>query len=415
MPVTSQSARPVLGIGPNISQFSLLVLVNAFVGGMVGIERSILPTLAEVEFGLAQRTAILSFIAVFGVTKALSNYLAGRLGDRWGRKPVLVAGWLIAAPVPFLLMWAPSWSWIIVANVFLGVSQGLTWSTAVIMKIDLAGPRNRGLAMGLNEFAGYFAVAIAAWATGYIAATYGLRPEPFYLGVGFVIAGLFLSVFWVRETHAHAHHEAAAHTGGAVASLSEREVFQLTTWKDRNLSSATQAGLVNNLNDGLAWGLFPLVFAAAGLNLVQIGLLASIYPGVWGIAQLATGVLSDRLGRKWFIASGMWVQAAGIAITALSTSFTQFASGAILLGLGTAMVYPTLLASIGDVAHPSWRGSAVGVYRLWRDMGYAFGAVLAGIIADTLGLSAAVAAVAVLTFLSGVVVAVRMSETMRRP
>lgn len=415
MPVTFQFARPILGIGPNISQFSLLVLVNAFVGGMVGIERSILPTLAEVEFGLAQRTAILSFIAVFGVTKALSNYLAGRLGDRWGRKPVLVAGWLIAAPVPFLLMWAPSWSWIIVANVFLGVSQGLTWSTAVIMKIDLAGPRNRGLAMGLNEFAGYFAVAMAAWATGYIAATHGLRPEPFYLGVGFVIAGLFLSVFLVRETHAHAHHEAAGHTGSAVASLSEREVFQLTSWQDRNLSSATQAGLVNNLNDGLAWGLFPLVFAAAGLNLVQIGLLASIYPGVWGIAQLATGALSDRLGRKWFIASGMWVQAAGIAITALSSNFTQFASGAILLGLGTAMVYPTLLASIGDVAHPSWRGSAVGVYRLWRDMGYAFGAVLAGIIADTFGLSAAVVAVAGLTFLSGTVVAVRMSETMRRP
>lgn len=415
MPAATRISGPLLGIGPNLAQFSLLVLVNAFVGGMVGIERSILPTLAEVEFGLAQRTAILSFIAVFGVTKAFSNYLAGRLGDRWGRKPVMVAGWLIAAPVPFLLMWAPTWSWVIVANVFLGVSQGLTWSTAVIMKIDLAGPRSRGLAMGLNEFAGYFAVAIAAWATGYIAATHGLRPQPFYLGVGFVVAGLFLSVFLVRETRSHAHHEAAAHTGGAEASLSEQQVFKLTSWQDRNLSSATQAGLVNNLNDGLAWGLFPLVFAAAGLNLAQIGLLASIYPGVWGIAQLATGALSDRLGRKWFIAGGMWVQAAGIAITALSAGFAQFATGAVLLGLGTAMVYPTLLAAIGDVAHPSWRGSAVGVYRLWRDMGYAFGAVLAGIIADTLGLSAAVAAVAVLTFFSGVVVAVRMSETMRRP
>ena len=407
-------AQPVLGVGANLPQFSLLVLVNAFVGGMVGIERSILPTLAEVEFGLAERTAILSFIAVFGVTKALSNYLAGRLGDRWGRKPVLVAGWVIAAPVPFLLMWAPTWTWIVVANVFLGVSQGLTWSTAVIMKIDLAGPKNRGLAMGLNEFAGYGAVAIAAWATGYIASTYGLRPEPFYLGVVFVIAGLSLSIFMVRETHAHVHHEAAGHTASTKASLSEREIFKLTTWQNRNLSSATQAGLVNNLNDGLAWGLFPLVFAATGLSIAQIGLLASIYPGVWGVAQLITGGLSDRIGRKWLIATGMWLQAVGIVVTALARDFVGFASGAVLLGLGTAMVYPTLLASIGDVAHPSWRGSAVGVYRLWRDMGYAFGAIIAGVVADTFGLTAALYVVAVITFLSGSVVAARMSETLHR-
>lgn len=407
-------AHPVLGIGANLPQFSLLVLVNAFVGGMVGIERSILPALAEVEFGLAERTAILSFIAVFGVTKALSNYLAGRLGDRWGRKPVLVAGWLIAAPVPFLLMWAPTWTWIIVANVFLGVSQGLTWSTAVIMKIDLAGPKNRGLAMGLNEFAGYFAVALAAWATGYIASTYGLRPAPFYLGVIFVIAGLSLSIFMVRETHAHVHHEAAGHRGSTKASLTEREIFKLTTWQNRNLSSATQAGLVNNLNDGLAWGLFPLMFAAAGLSIAQIGLLASIYPGVWGVAQLITGGLSDRIGRKWLIATGMWLQAVGIVVTALANGFIGFASGAVLLGLGTAMVYPTLLASIGDVAHPSWRGSAVGVYRLWRDLGYAFGAIIAGIVADTFGLTAAVYVVAVITFLSGSVVAARMSETLHQ-
>ncbi|HET9428896.1 MAG TPA: MFS transporter [Allosphingosinicella sp.] len=407
-------AHPVLGLGANLPQFSLLVLVNAFVGGMVGIERSILPALAETEFGLAERTAILSFIAVFGVTKALSNYLAGRLGDKWGRKPVLIAGWLVAAPVPFLLMWAPTWGWIVVANVFLGVSQGLTWSTAVIMKIDLAGPKNRGLAMGLNEFAGYFAVALAAWATGYLAAAYGLRPEPFYLGVVFVVAGLSLSVFAVRETHAHVHHESATHAGSAKASLSEREIFKLTTWRDRNLSSATQAGLINNLNDGLAWGLFPLVFAAAGLSLAQIGLLASIYPGVWGVAQLVTGGLSDRIGRKWLIAAGMWLQAVGIVVTAMSSAFAGFASGAVLLGLGTAMVYPTLLAAIGDVAHPSWRGSAVGVYRLWRDMGYAFGAIIAGLIADTFGLSAAAYAVAAMTFLSGTVVAARMSETLHR-
>jgi MFS family permease len=405
---------PNLGLRSNLAQFSLLVLINAFVGGMVGIERSILPTLAEAEFGLAERTAMLSFIAVFGVTKACSNYLAGRLGDRWGRKPVLVAGWLLAAPVPFLLMWAPTWSWIIVANVFLGVSQGLTWSTAVIMKIDLAGPRSRGLAMGLNEFAGYFAVAIAAWATGYIAATHGLRPEPFYLGVVFVLAGLLLSALAVRETHGHVHHESATHAGTERAALTEREVFNAATWQDRNLSTATQAGLVNNLNDGLAWGLFPLIFAAAGMNLAQIGLLASIYPGVWGITQLVTGGLSDRVGRKRLIASGMCLQAVGIAITAWSSTFAWFAAGAVLLGLGTAMVYPTLLAAIGDVAHPSWRGSAVGVYRFWRDMGYAFGAIIAGVVADTFGLSAAAMVVAVLTFASGTVVALRMSETLHR-
>jgi MFS family permease len=414
MPSGRALAQPNLGLGANLPQFALLVLVNAFVGGMVGIERSILPALAEVEFGLAERTAILSFIAVFGITKALSNYLAGRLGDRWGRKPVLIAGWIIAAPVPFLLMWAPTWSWIVVANVFLGISQGLTWSTAVIMKIDLAGPKNRGLAMGFNEFAGYFAVAIAAWATGYIASIYGLRPEPFYLGVAFVIAGLTLSIFMVRETHAHVQLETALHTGSAQASLSEREIFKRTTWRDRNLSSATQAGLVNNLNDGLAWGLFPLVFAAAGLSLAQIGLLASIYPGVWGVAQLVTGGLSDQVGRKWLIACGMWVQAVGIVTTAIASGLAGFASGAVLLGLGTAMVYPTLLAAIGDVAHPSWRGSAVGVYRLWRDMGYAFGAIIAGVIADTFGLTAAVYVVAVITFISGSVVAARMSETLRR-
>lgn len=405
-------ARPALGLGANLPQFSLLVLINAFVGGMVGIERSILPALAETDFGLAQRTAILSFIVVFGITKALSNYLAGRLGDRWGRKPVLVAGWLIAAPVPFLLMWAPTWNWIIVANMFLGVSQGLTWSTAVIMKIDLAGPKNRGLAMGLNEFAGYFAVALAAWATGYIAAIHGLRPEPFYLGVAFVIAGLSLSVFMVRETHAHVRHESAIHKGSAQEGLSEREIFALTTWRDRNLSSGTQAGLVNNLNDGLAWGLFPLVFATAGMSLAQIGLLASIYPGVWGVAQLVTGALSDRIGRKWLIAGGMWVQACGIVITGAEPSFMGFASGALLLGLGTAMVYPTLLATIGDVAHPLWRGSAVGVYRLWRDLGYAFGAIIAGTVADAFGLTTAVYVIAVITFLSGTVVAARMSETL---
>ena len=404
---------PTLGLRANLPQFSLLVLVNAFVGGMVGIERSILPALAQDEFGLAERTAILSFIAVFGVTKAAANYFAGRLGDRWGRKPVLVGGWLVAAPVPFLLMWAPSWGWVIVANVFLGVSQGLTWSTAVIMKIDLAGPRSRGLAMGLNEFAGYSAVAIAAWATAYIAARYGLRPEPFYLGVAFLLCGLLLSAFAVKETHGHAAHEALS-SAKPSEGLSQGAIFRRTTWTDKDLSSVTQAGLVNNLNDGLAWGLFPLIFAAAGLGLDAIGVLAGLYPAVWGVTQLINGGLSDKLGRKWLIAAGMWLQAAGIVAIALWWSYAGFALGAVLLGLGTAMVYPTLLAAIGDVAHPSWRASAVGVYRLWRDLGYALGALIAGIVADLFDLSQAALVVAALTFASGIVVATRMAETHRR-
>jgi MFS family permease len=403
--------EPRLGIRANLAQFSLLVLVNAFVGAMVGLERTIISPLAEVEFHQVAKTAVLSFIVVFGVAKALTNYLAGRLSDHVGRKRVLVAGWIVATPVPFLLMWAPSWAWILVANALLGVSQGLTWSTTVIMKIDLAGSARRGFAMGLNEFAGYVAVAGTALATGWIAARYGLRPEPFYLGVGFVVLGLLLSAFLVRETRHHATVEARQHT--AAETLSPREVFWRTTLFDRDLSSVSQAGLVNNLNDGLAWGLFPLVFAAARLDLELVGLLAAIYPFVWALAQLATGAWSDRVGRKWLIACGMWVQAAGIAVVAVSDRFLWFAVGDVLLGLGTAMVYPTLLAAIGDVAHPTWRASAVGVYRLWRDLGYAVGAVLAGITADALGLSASMWLVAGITFTSGVVVAVRMRETNR--
>lgn len=402
-----------LGLRENLGQFSLLVLVNAFVGAMVGLERSILPAVAQQDFHLAARSAILSFIVVFGITKALTNYVAGRLSDRYGRKHVLVAGWLVAAPFPFMLMWAPTWDWVVAANVLLGVSQGLTWSTTVIMKIDLVGPRRRGLAMGLNEFSGYFAVAGSALATGWIAAHYGLRPQPFYLGVAYVAVGLALSAFAVRETRHHALHEARQHPAPtAHAGPTQAEIFRRASLTDRNLSSVSQAGLVNNLNDGMAWGLFPLVFAAAGVDLERIGVLAAIYPAVWGIAQIFTGALSDRLGRKWLIAAGMWLQAAGIAVTALAATFTGFASGAVLLGLGTAMVYPTLLAAIGDVAHPSWRASAVGVYRWWRDLGYAVGALLAGVTADLFGLSAAVWLVALLTFVSGLVVAIRMSETL---
>jgi MFS family permease len=402
-----------LGLRENLAQFSLLVVVNAFVGAMVGIERSILPLLADREFHLAARFATLSFIVVFGLTKALTNYAAGRLSDRIGRKQVLVVGWIVAIPVPFLLMWAPTWNWILVANAFLGVSQGLTWSTTVIMKIDLVGSARRGFAMGLNEFAGYGALAGAALLTGWIAARQGLRPDPFYPGIAFMAIGLALSLFFVRETHGHVTLESTLHNGPSIP-MSARDVFWKTTLTDRNLSSVSQAGLVNNLNDGMVWGLFPLLFAAANLSIDRIGALAAIYPATWSVGQLATGALSDRLGRKWFIAGGMWVQAAGIAAVIVSNGFAGFALGGVLLGVGTAMVYPTLLAAIGDVAAPAWRASSVGVYRLWRDLGYAVGAVLAGLTADAFGLKDAMWVVAVITFLSGVIVGVRMDETLQR-
>jgi MFS family permease len=399
-----------LGLRENVGQFGLLVVINAFVGAMAGMERSILPAIANEEFHLAARTAVLSFIAVFGVAKAVTNYLTGRAADRGHRTRLLIAGWMIAAPVPFMLMWAPSWNWVLAANALLGISQGLTWSTTVIMKIDLVGPARRGLAMGLNEFAGYVAAALSAFATGVVAARIGLRPEPFYLGVVFVVAGLGLSLF-ARETSGHVAVESTTVT----APPSGENIFWHTTFGDRNLSSVSQAGFVNNLNDGMSWGLFPLVFAAAGLNLAQIGTLAAIYPATWGIGQLVTGPLSDRTGRKWLIASGMWVQAVGIAIVIAFATFGGFAAGAALLGIGTAMVYPTLLAAIGDVAHPTWRASSIGVYRFWRDLGYAAGALITGIASDALGMDAAMGLVAALTFGSGVIVAVRMRESRREP
>ncbi len=401
-----------LGLRENWAQFALLVVVNAFVGAMVGMERSILPVLAEQEFHLVARTAVLSFIVVFGLSKALTNYAAGRLSDRIGRKQILVAGWLIAVPVPFLLMWAPTWNWILVANVLLGISQGFTWSTTVIMKIDLVGSARRGLAMGLNECSGYVALAGSAALTAAIAARSGLRPDPFYPGVVFVALGLLLSLVVVRDTHGHVVAESSFH-GAPERVATSRDVFWNTSWTDRNLSSVSQAGLVNNLNDGMAWGLFPLFFAAAHLNIERIGVLAAIYPATQGVLQLVTGAWSDRVGRKWLIVSGMWVQAAGIVGVIQSTTFAGFATGAASLGIGTAMVYPTLLAAIGDVAPPAWRASAVGVYRLWRDLGYALGALLAGVVADALGFAGAMWVVAAITFASGLVAAVRMCETMR--
>ena len=408
-----------LGLRANWRQFWLLVLVNAFVGAMVGLERTVLPLLAEAEFGIASSTGALSFIATFGVVKALTNFSAGRLGDRYGRRNVLLAGWLFGLPVPFLVIWAPSWSWIVFANVLLGINQGLAWSTTVIMKIDLVGPKRRGLAMGLNEFAGYLAVALAALASGYVAQAYGLRPEPFYLGIAFAAAGLALSLLLVRETRHHVALEASGFRPAPGASprsdgMGTREVFALASWRNPALASASQAGLVNNLNDGLAWGLFPLFFAAGRLSVAQIGILSFLYPAVWGILQLWTGPLSDRWGRKRLIAGGMVVQGVALAGIALLRGFWPWAGAAALLGVGTAMVYPTLLAAIGDVAHPGWRGSAVGVYRFWRDGGYAVGALLGGLLADRFGMAPAIGAVAALTVASGLLVAWRMPETLLR-
>jgi MFS family permease len=409
---------PALGLRANRTQFWLLVLVNAFVGAMVGLERTVLPLLAEQEFGLASRKAALSFIVAFGVVKAASNLLAGRLGDRFGRKRILVAGWLIALPVPFLVMWAPSWSWIVAANVLLGVNQGLTWSTTVVMKIDLVGRERRGLAMGLNEFAGYLAVALSAFATGEIAARFGLRPEPFYLGIAFATLGLALSQFFVRDTMEHVRHEERTHAGDARTSREDAPAFRTlvarVSWSDPALASASQVGLVNNMNDGLAWGLFPLWFAAAGLTVREIGVLAFVYPATWGIVQLWTGALSDRTGRKRLIAGGMFVQGIALVGMVLVHGFTAWLCAGVLLGIGTAMVYPTLLAAIGDVARPAWRGSAVGIYRGWRDSGYAIGALLAGALADAFGMDAAIMAVGVITFASGILAAVRMPETLQR-
>ena len=414
MTASTTEVPPRLGLQANMAQFCLLVGVNALVGGMIGQERTVLPLLAKQAFGLTAFTATLTFIVAFGAIKAVTNFFAGTLSDRYGRKPVLVAGWVIAIPIPLLLIWAPSWGWVVFANVLLGVNQGLTWSTTVIMKIDLVGPARRGFAMGLNEAAGYGAVAVTALATGYIAQHAGLRPEPFFLGIAYSGLGLGLSAFFVRETRAHALHEAANHVSANEAhhsALTTGEIFRLTSFRDNALSACSQAGLVNNLNDGLAWGLFPIFFANAGLSIGRIGVLSALYPAVWGLGQLYTGGLSDRIGRKPLIVTGMLTQAAAIAWIAATASFAAWATGAMVLGAGTAMVYPTLLAAIGDVAHPSWRARSVGVYRLWRDSGFAIGALLAGILADLISIPAAIYAVATLTAASGLVVAVRMYET----
>ncbi|OKJ13967.1 MFS transporter [Kitasatospora sp. CB01950] len=454
-PAGGAATRPIrLGLRANLAQFGLLVAVNALVGGMLGQERTVLPLLADQVFHLSAYTGALTYILAFGATKAVTNFFAGTLSDRYGRRPVLIAGWLVALPIPAMLAWGPTWGWIVAANMLLGVNQGLTWSTTVIMKIDLVGPARRGLAMGLNEAAGYLAVAVTATATGAIAAQWGLRPQPFLLGAAYVALGLGLTVAAVRETREHARAEAAAHaassgtpsegtaTAGAAvravdatpdsaaaaasestgtapahggpddpARFSTARIARITSLGDRALSAASWAGMVNNLNDALAWGIFPLLYAAHGLELGRIGILAALYPAVWGAGQMLTGWWSDRIGRKHLITAGMLLQAAALGLVAVGTSFPVWAAAQALLGAGTALVYPTLLAVVGDVAHPAWRARAVGIYRLWRDGGFAVGALLAGILADAYGVTTAIWAVAALTAAAGVTVAVRMYET----
>lgn len=396
-----------LGLKENWRQFALLVLINAFVGGMVGIERTVVPLIGTEEFGIASTTLVVSFIVSFGVVKAFANLVSGQLADRWGRKRVLVLGWLFGLPVPFMILWAPDWNWVIAANALLGVSQGLAWSMTVIMKVDLVGPKGRGLAVGLNEFAGYLAVGVTAFVTGYLAARHGLRPAPIYLGVGYAVLGTALSILLVRDTRGHVRLETASHAE-KTPPITFSEVFARTTFRDRNLFAASQAGLVNNLNDGMSWGIFPLFFAANGLGVEKIGVLKAVYPTVWGLLQIVTGPLSDRWGRKGLIVAGMWLQAVALFLTALTRDFGWWLAASLLLGLGTAMVYPSLIAAVSDASYPSWRARSLSVYRFWRDLGYAIGALSAGIIADLFGLASAIGAIAALTFTSGVIVALAM-------
>jgi len=409
MTATESAPSVSLGLRANWPQFSLLVLINAFVGGMVGLERTVVPLIGSEEFKIASTTLIVSFIVSFGVIKALANLVSGHLADVWGRKRVLVVGWLFGLPVPFMVMWAPSWEWVIAANALLGINQGFAWSMTVIMKVDLVGPKSRGLAVGLNEFAGYLAVGVTAFLTGYIAAHYGLRPAPFYLGIGYAILGLAFSVLLVRDTREHVRLEARGNQQ-QTAPTNFWEIFSLTSFRDRNLFAACQAGLVNNLNDGMSWGIFPLFFVSFGLGVERIGILKAVYPATWGILQIATGPLSDRWGRKGLIVAGMWVQSAGLFLTALTRSFEWWLVGSLLLGVGTAMVYPTLIAAVSDASHPTWRARSLSVYRFWRDLGYAIGALSAGLIADSLSLASAINAIATLTFISGTVAGLLMRQ-----
>lgn len=397
-----------LGLKENWQQFTLLVFVNAFVGGMVGLERSILPQIAEFEFGIAAKTAILSFIVVFGIIKAITNYYTGALANKLGRRNLLIIGWLFAIPIPFILMYANSWNWIIAANVLLGINQGLAWSSTVVMKIDLVGEKQRGFAMGLNEFAGYIAVAAVAFITGWIATEFGIRPYPFYLGFLLVGLGLLLSIFFIKDTRGHVAAEAQSNK-----VLKLKNIFWDTTWRDRSLGSVSQAGLINNLNDGMAWGIFPILLASKGFSLDQIGIIVAVYPAVWGLGQLFTGKMADNYPKKNLLFLGMLLQAIALMLFAWSTTMTHYVLLSSLLGWGTAMVYPTFLASIAENTHPQDRAKSIGVFRLWRDLGYAIGAILTGIIADKISLVAAILFIAVLTFLSALVIVVRMPKAIK--
>lgn len=392
-----------LGLKENWKQFTLLVIVNGFVGGMVGLERSILPQIAEQEFALAAKTAILSFIIVFGIVKAITNYYTGVLADRFGRKKLLVLGWIVAIPIPFMLMYAPSWNWIVAANVLLGVNQGLAWSSTVMMKIDLVGDKQRGFAMGLNEFAGYVAVALVAFLTGWIASEFGLRPYPFYLGAGLVFLGLISSIFLVKDTKHHVAHETTSSTTPRLKSI-----FLETTWTHKNLGSVTQAGLVNNLNDGMIWGIFPILLALKNFTLEQIGIIVAVYPAVWGIGQLFTGKMADKFCKRDMLFAGMLLQAVALLLLAWSDTMIHFVVLSSILGWGTAMVYPTFLASVAEKTHPLDRAKCIGVFRLWRDLGYAIGAILTGIIADLINLQASILFIGTITFVSALIIVYRM-------
>ncbi len=392
-----------LGLKENWKQFALLVIINGFVGGMVGLERSILPQIAEKEFAIAAKTAILSFIIVFGIVKAITNYYTGALANTFGRKKLLVAGWIMAVPIPFILMFAPSWSWIIAANVLLGISQGLTWSSTVVMKIDLVGEKQRGFAMGLNEFAGYIAVALVAFLTGWIASEYGIRPYPFYIGIVLVFLGLAGSIFFIKDTK---HHVAKDTINNVIPRL--KNIFWDTTWKNKNLGSVTQAGLINNLNDGMVWGIFPILLATKGFTIGEIGIITAIYPGVWGIGQLFTGKMADRFCKKDMLYTGMLLQALALIVLVFANTMIHFVLLSSILGWGTAMVYPTFLATVAENTHPQDRAKSIGIFRLWRDLGYAIGAILTGIIADLVNINAAIIFIGLLTFTSSVIIRYRM-------
>ena len=392
-----------LGLKENWKQFMLLVIVNGFVGGMVGLERSILPRIAEEEFAIAAKTAILSFIIVFGIVKAVTNYYTGALANKFGRKKLLVAGWIIGIPIPLMLMFAPNWGWIIAANVLLGINQGLTWSSTVVMKIDLVGEKQRGFAMGLNEFAGYISLAIIAFLTGWIASQYGLRPYPFYLGIGLVVLGLIFSIFFIKDTR---HHVAKESQSNVIPRL--KNIFWDTTWKDRNLGSVTQAGLINNLNDGMAWGVLPILLASKGFSIAEIGIVTTIYPAVWGLGQLFTGKMADHFCKKDMLYTGMLLQALSLLALVWADTMFHFVLISSVLGWGTAMVYPTFLATVAENTNPQDRAKSIGIFRLWRDLGYAIGAILTGIIADLISLNAAIIFIGFLTFISALIIHYRM-------